>query len=166
MSETRNGHRVPAPSRLWAVSLPGFAADAVETADFDRPHLHFKVPASAAQLSILRACLRDWTTDIGMLTAQSDDVVLAVDEALTNAVEHAYVGTSGAVVLFAACDRVGQVARVVVSDTGTWRPPPSDPGLRGRGLSMMRGLAGLFDLHHDAKGTTVVLEWSFDSGNR
>jgi serine/threonine-protein kinase RsbW len=159
MSETRNGVKAATPSRTWAVSLPRLEADVVDASDLDRPHLHFKVPATPAQLPILRACLRDWTRNIGMPAELANDVVLAVDEALTNAVEHAYAGTSGAVVLFAACDRRSDTARVVVSDHGTWRPPPSDPGMRGRGLHIMRGLSTSFNLRHDEDGTTVVLGW-------
>jgi anti-sigma regulatory factor (Ser/Thr protein kinase) len=155
MSHTQNGSRVKPPSRLWALPLPATAEDA----DFNRPHLHFKVPANAAQLTILRSCIRDWTKEIGMTAGKSDDVVLAVDEALANTVEHAYAGRTGVVVLFAACDRYSDIARVVVSDSGTWRPPPADPGTRGRGLPMMRQLSSVFSLHHDAGGTTVVLEW-------
>jgi anti-sigma regulatory factor (Ser/Thr protein kinase) len=155
MSHAQNGSRVAPPSRLWALPLPATANDA----DFDRPHLHFKVPATAAQLTILRSCVREWTTEIGMTRAKSEDVVLAVDEALTNAVEHAYVGCSGVVVLFAACERNSDIARVVVSDSGTWRPPPADPGTRGRGLPIMRQLSSVFSLHHDEGGTTVILEW-------
>lgn len=159
MSETHNGFKAATPSRMWAVSLPRLDADVIEASDLDRPHLHFKVPAAAAQLPVLRACLRDWTRDIGMSAERSNDVVLAADEALTNAVEHAYADRPGAVVLFAACDRYSSTARVVVSDHGTWRPPPADPGMRGRGLPIMRGLSSSFDLHHDDGGTTVVLGW-------
>jgi serine/threonine-protein kinase RsbW len=155
MSHTQNGSRVSLPSRLWALPLPATA----DNADLHRPHLHFKVPATAAQLTILRACVRDWTHEIGMTARKSDDVVLAVDEALTNAVEHAYIGRSGVVILFAACDRNSDIARVVVSDSGTWRPPPADPGSRGRGLPIMRQLSSVFSLHHDEGGTTVILEW-------
>ncbi|MBP2326382.1 anti-sigma regulatory factor (Ser/Thr protein kinase) [Kibdelosporangium banguiense] len=153
MSQTHNGSRV---SRLWALPLPMTAGDA----DLDRPHLHFKVPATAAQLTILRPCVRTWTKDIGMSRDMAGDVVLAVDEALANAVEHAYAETtSGAVVLFAACDRYSGSARVIISDSGRWRPPPADPGTRGRGLPIMRQLSSAFSLRHDEAGTTVVLEW-------
>lgn len=160
MTETHNGFRTATPSRMWAVSLPRLDADVIEASDLDRPHLHFKVPAAPAQLPILRACLRDWATDIGMPTEQVNDVILAADEALTNAVEHAYAGGPGAVVLFAACDRNTATARVVVSDHGIWRPPAADPGMRGRGLPIMRGLSASFELRHDEEGTTVVLGWT------
>jgi serine/threonine-protein kinase RsbW len=162
MVETRNGVKAATPARTWAVSLPRWEADVLDGSDLDRPHLHFKVPAAPAQLPILRTCLRDWTRDIGMSAEQANDVVLAADEALTNAVEHAYAGRPGAVVLFAACDRDSNAARVVVSDHGTWRPPPADPGMRGRGLHIMRGLSTSFTLRHDVEGTTVVMSWAID----
>jgi serine/threonine-protein kinase RsbW len=160
MQETTNGSRVSSPALKWAAALPRLAADAIWDADLTQPHVHFKVPAAPEVLPVLRSCLRVWTSDIGLAAGRSRDVVLAVDEAITNAVEHAYVdGRPGAVVVFAACDRDVHTARVVVSDDGTWQQPARDPGFRGRGLLLMRRLADAFDLHHDGRGTTVVLGW-------
>jgi serine/threonine-protein kinase RsbW len=160
MQETTNGSRVWVPARRWAAALPHLAADVVWDADLTQPHVHFKVPAAPALLSILRDCVRDWTSQIGLAAERSDDIVLAVDEAVANAVEHAYTGgRSGPVVLFAACDRDAHAARVIVSDDGTWQPPAPDSGVRGRGVPLMQTLADEFDLHHDGRGTTVVLGW-------
>ncbi|WP_237774380.1 ATP-binding protein [Actinosynnema sp. ALI-1.44] len=164
MQGTHNGHRVPSPALQWAGSLPHLAADVVRDADLTQPHFHFRVPATPAKLAILRACVRDWTQDIGLTAERSDDVVLVVDEAIANAVEHAYADDqTGAVVVFAAQDRDASVVRVVVSDDGTWRRPAADPGFRGRGLSLMRALSDVFNLHHDSRGTTVVLGWALPS---
>jgi hypothetical protein len=63
------------------------------------------------------------------------------------------------VTVFAACTRPRHMLHVVVSDGGTWRPPWADVGSRGRGLSIMTGVADRFDLHHGQGGTTVLMGW-------
>lgn len=98
------------------------------------------------------------------------DLVLAVNEAVSNSIEHAYRGDpSGTVVLRGAAapgpDRPGCAAlrvTVEVSDRGSWRPPPRDPGFRGRGLSMIRACAE--DVVVDARpsGTTVTMRGTVD----
>jgi anti-anti-sigma factor len=44
---------------------------------------------------------------------------------------------------------------VTVRDTGAWRPPPADPGFRGRGLQLIGRLAIDLDVRRRAEGTTV-----------
>jgi hypothetical protein len=51
-------------------------------------------------------------------------------------------------------DGAGDVV-VSVADTGFWRPPPADPGLRGRGLRMISTLARDVDVCAGPTGTTV-----------
>lgn len=112
--------------------------------------------------------------------------MLAVSEALSNAVEHAYPdqrpgpvrlrGTStppAPVALSApgaghrpvvAEDVVsGAVLQIVVSDRGRWLPP-GEPQYRGRGLAIMRATAEDVDLTHTTTGTTVRLTWTLPSG--
>jgi anti-sigma regulatory factor (Ser/Thr protein kinase) len=40
------------------------------------------------------------------------------------------------------------------------KPTPSDPGFRGRGLTLMRGLAHEVDIRTGQDGTTVLMVWS------
>ncbi|MDT5243799.1 MAG: hypothetical protein QOD36_1175, partial [Mycobacterium sp.] len=51
-----------------------------------------------------------------------------------------------------------------VSDSGSWKPPPADPGTRGRGLLLMRTLSERVDLDGTAKGTTVGMRFAFGEG--
>jgi hypothetical protein len=46
---------------------------------------------------------------------------------------------------------------VTVADRGRWRPLPSDPGYRGRGLRMMRGWMDSVIIQPAAAGTTVIM---------
>jgi serine phosphatase RsbU (regulator of sigma subunit)/anti-sigma regulatory factor (Ser/Thr protein kinase)/anti-anti-sigma regulatory factor len=116
-------------------------------------------PPDPPRLRHLRRELAAWLNDVG---ASEDDVqtlVHAVGEAVTNAVEHAYPDPPDAdacVRVKAELDDQGQV-RVSVADTGRWRPATDDPGHRGRGLMMMRGLVEEVDVDTGPGGTTVTL---------
>lgn len=112
-----------------------------------------------SQLTYLRAGVKSWARGAGMSADDTDDLVLATYEALTNAAEHAYAGEAWIVDLVAA--RTAD-ARVVVSvrDRGRWRPPPSDPGFRGRGMAMMRSLAHEIDVRPGDDGTAVLMWWT------
>ena len=85
------------------------------------------------------------------------DVVLAVNEAASNAIEHAYIPPSPA-------DRVTVRLRtepyhlyVEVADHGQWRRPDADPGHRGRGILIMKRVVGSVSIHKDPDGTRVLL---------
>ena len=112
----------------------------------------------AGQLTYLRADIRTWASGTGLSDDDAEDLVLATYEALTNAAEHAYGAATGVVDLVAARTADGQIV-VSVSDRGRWRPPPSDPGFRGRGLAMMRGLAHEVEVRPGDEGTTVLMWW-------
>ena len=57
-------------------------------------------------------------------------------------------------------------ARVVVTvtDYGKWKPPqPSKSNLRGRGLSLIRGLTSTATITPTTGGTTVTMFWPLPS---
>ena len=49
---------------------------------------------------------------------------------------------------------------IVVRDRGDWRPPPVDPGFRGRGLVMIRSMSSWAEIEPGPDGTTVRMRWS------
>lgn len=106
----------------------------------------------------LRRLLRGWLTEGGVHPDLAEDVVLAVDEAVTNVVEHAYPRECGEVRLRLVGPGAG-VLEVTVSDDGTWRPPPTDPGFRGRGVQLIHRLADNARITHTPDGTTVSMCW-------
>jgi anti-sigma regulatory factor (Ser/Thr protein kinase) len=146
--------------REWAETLPEVAADVVTDADFTEPYLYVRVTMAPTQMALLRSRVLEWTRAVGLLEDDQQDIVMAADEAIANAIEHAFSDTAGTVTLFAARDGLARAVHVIVSDNGTWQEPPAEVGNRGRGLSMMDRLADVFDLHHDENGTTVVLSWA------
>jgi serine/threonine-protein kinase RsbW len=86
------------------------------------------------------------------------DVILAVDEALSNAAEFAYAGAAdGDVTLDVRYSRTDARLNIEISDTGTWREidPAARSLARGRGLQLMRALSDYFDLDQGPHGTRV-----------
>ncbi|HSK58551.1 MAG TPA: ATP-binding protein [Actinomycetospora sp.] len=125
-----------------------------------------------------RRPLGSWVEAAGGGPALVERVVLAVNEALSNAVEHGYRETAPGTVCLRA--RVGTPSLgatgaedapgapgphrmtlvVVVADHGRWRPPVTASACRGRGLAMIRALAESVDLASSAEGTTVRMTWT------
>ena len=109
-------------------------------------------PADAHELATMRAELRTWLERSGLPTETREDVVLACTEAATNAIEHAYIGRGGDVLIEAESEE-GSL-QVSVSDHGRWRHPRPDDS-RGRGLDLVRAVIGDIDVERGESGTTV-----------
>lgn len=90
-----------------------------------------------------------------------NDVLLAVNEALTNIAEYAYGGGQGAMAMQARYDATDGTLLVDVSDYGTWRhPDPTGPSsLRGRGIPLMRALADRTTISPLPSGTQVQMQF-------
>jgi anti-sigma regulatory factor (Ser/Thr protein kinase) len=159
MPDDHGSPPVPLLLHDWADTLPAFASTVVAGADTAQPHIYTQTAALPDQVRGLRRQVTGWTEQLGFSDVTGQDIVLAADEAVSNAIEHAYPDSGGTLTLFAAPTRQADSVRIIVSDHGLWRPPPADPGFRGRGLAMMQQLAGLFRLMHSPYGTTVVLGW-------
>ena len=109
-------------------------------------------PADAHELATMRAELRAWLERSGLPSETQEDVVLACTEAATNAIEHAYIGRGGDVLIEAESEE-GRL-RVTVTDHGRWRHPRPDDS-RGRGLDLVRAVIGDIDVERGEGGTTV-----------
>lgn len=95
------------------------------------------LPARAENIALLRRAVVAYAGSNGASERQREDIALAVSEALSNAVLHAYVGhdSPGDVGVNAWVD--GCALRVVVCDDGVGMLPRTDsPGL-GLGLSLI-----------------------------
>ena len=109
-------------------------------------------PADAHELATMRAELRAWLERSGLPSETQEDVVLACTEAATNAIEHAYIGRGGDVLIEAESEE-GRL-QVAVTDHGRWRHPRPDDS-RGRGLDLVRAVMGDIDVERGESGTTV-----------
>lgn len=109
-------------------------------------------PAAAARL---RRELRGWLGEVALADGETHDVLLAVSEAVANAVEHGAAGrTDRPVVVVATADETE--LSVVVRDHGEWREPVPSPE-RGRGLGIMRTLMSDVVVERHDDGTVVRL---------
>ncbi len=111
--------------------------------------------ARADQLAVVREAMRSWLASAGVDAGDGEVVVLAAGELCANAVEHAYPAGSDAAVEVALARDPGGGLTLVVRDRGRWRPPPADPGSRGRGLAIVRALMHAVDIDEGVEGTTV-----------
>lgn len=123
--------------------------------------LTISLPADLVTPSVVRERLRGWLTGQAWPEAASDDIVLAVSEAVSNATEHAYpAGWAGTVdvVARAVAGPDGQRRVVVgVADHGGWRPKPQFQAYRGHGLAVMHACMHRVEVEPGESGTTVVL---------
>ena len=115
-------------------------------------------PAAPGELAPLRHALETWLSDAGVTPQRAADLVLAIDEACANAVEHAYDHDQvGNVIVEVARVPEREVVVASVRDGGQWRPERHRPD-RGRGLSIIRAVVDDCEIQTDASGTTVLLE--------
>ncbi|MCD2191985.1 SpoIIE family protein phosphatase [Actinomycetospora endophytica] len=131
------------------------------------PPLELTLPAEPETVGVLRAQLRAWLVELGVSPDDLFRVPHAVNELVTNAVDHAYPdGDPGPVSLSASVDTTGTL-HASVSDRGTSAADGPD-GVddlralplhveRGRGLAMTRRLLDLLDLEQGGQGTTATI---------
>jgi PAS domain S-box-containing protein len=116
--------------------------------------LRIENEAVAGQLVDLRHRLATWLRAAEIPEALAADIVLVVNEACTNCVEHAYRGHQVGTMLLEAEVTDGHVG-TRITDAGSWKTPAADPGNSGRGLVLMRALSDTMEVHNSPEGTTV-----------
>ena len=99
-------------------------------------HLLVRWPARLDSLADARHLLRRWLRRTPAGEQEAFDIVVAVQEACANAIEHAY-GPAAADFELEATHAGGRVS-IAVRDHGRWRAPRSTD--RGRGIPLMRRL--------------------------
>lgn len=110
--------------------------------------------ATAGSVARARAALSAFAAAVGASPEQVDSVRLAVSEAMTNCILHAYRGTPGEIHVNAAV--VSDELWILVSDDGCGLEPRADrPGL-GLGLGLMSQVADDFSIVSRASGGTEV----------
>jgi anti-sigma regulatory factor (Ser/Thr protein kinase) len=120
--------------------------------------LRIEVPAAADRLAEIRHRLAAWLEPIGVSNTGIADIVLVVNEACTNCIEHAYRDIDAGSICIDANHDGGQIV-VDIADHGVWQPPPSQPSTRGRGLPIMRAVSAGVDVKSSPEGTTVRMKF-------
>jgi PAS domain S-box-containing protein len=112
--------------------------------------LRLRIPAEPEALQQVRRRLRRWLATAEAPEDVRDDIVVAVSEAVSNSIRHAY-GPSSAWVEIEGELADGEV-ELVVRDRGRWRPPR---GEGGRGIDLMRACMASVEIEHEREGTVV-----------
>jgi anti-sigma regulatory factor (Ser/Thr protein kinase) len=140
--------------------LPEHSADATDPDVAPGPvaDLHYPtLPARPRSLSMVRHALARWAARTGLIASQIDDLVLSVDEAVTNVVEHAYADQRGDMALLAVFRLEPARVEVSVTDHGRWGT--AAPRSHGRGLLLIDELADRSVIQRRSQGTTVDMMW-------
>ncbi len=126
-------------------------------------------PARAGALTRIRGEVRRWLAPLEVMPDAEADLVLAVNEAAANAIDHAYrtgddTGAGRVVEVFLWTEPGAVLLEVV--DHGQWRPPGPHAAGGGRGIAIMHRLVEAVLIHHDARGTRVLLRHSLPGNPR
>jgi anti-sigma regulatory factor (Ser/Thr protein kinase) len=122
--------------------------------------LHDRRPATPQNIAALRRAVIHLAMRGGATESQRQDIALAVSEALTNAVTHAYAGQArtGALAVHAALE--GDALDVVVLDQGVGMPPPTTHPPTGLGLALIARVTERLELSDAAPGTRVRMTFA------
>lgn len=125
-----------------------------------------RVDADAHNAARTRTEFGNWLEKHFTLGAERfNDLLLAVNEAIANVAEFAYVDASqrGTVDVNAAYDGDSDTLAVTINDRGRWRhnvPVRLQHQLRGRGIPLMEALADEVTINRTPHGTHVTLTWT------
>jgi serine/threonine-protein kinase RsbW len=131
--------------------------------EIDAPDLELTLPARPENVAVARHAIGGFADVLDVADQTLADVKLAVTEACTNVVVHAYPNGEGPITLRATVD--AGVLRVVVADEGRGILPRADsPGL-GLGLPLIATLAESLELGTgDNEETEVRMTFRLDGG--
>lgn len=131
----------------------------------ERPDVKLCLPAERESLPVVRQALRSLGEAVEADVESLEDTELAVTEACTNAIEHAYGDSPGTVEVTLIPQTTSML--VTVSDRGRGMPGLGTGSLPGRGfgLSMIEGIATQLDIRpREDRGTDVAM--TFDMGGQ
>jgi anti-sigma regulatory factor (Ser/Thr protein kinase) len=118
--------------------------------------LRIRLPAIPASLAVIRAHLRTWLPIARVNPCAAAEVLLAVGEAASNAVEHAVRRTAHNVELEVTARATDTGLALTVKDNGHWQPPRRS-AQRGHGSRLMRALVDTVTITPTPQGTTVEM---------
>src|SRR3954452_17401973 len=135
------------------MATPAAAIGGAERPEF----VHRSWPAHPRHLTSLRREVRRWLAPLALPGDAGNDLLLAVNEAASNCVEHAYTcATVDGTVELTFWTETRSVC-VEIVDHGTWRTPTGKPTGCGQGIEIMRRLIAVVLIHYDRRGTRVLL---------
>lgn len=120
--------------------------------------LHLIVPAKAEFLSLVRLAVASVACEVGFTEENVADIKVALSEASTNVVRHAYPTASKSEdrVIEINCYEEPGSLQIEVSDRGCGIPLPP-PATEGLGLGIMGSLMDRVNVETGSSGTSVLL---------
>ena len=125
------------------------------------PPLTLLFPADAQHLFTVRAAVHRWLEVVPIAPAQAAEIVLAMNEAVSNAIAHAFSASGEPRSISLDASIADTELNVVVADRGVWRRARPRPD-GGRGLGLIDALVDGVELERTASGTEVRLRWLLD----
>ena len=123
-----------------------------------QPALRLALPASEDSLPIARQALRSVGETVDAELEALEDAELALTEACANAVEHAYSGADGSLVISLTPGEDGIAISVRDFGRGIADTAASSSEGRGFGLAMIEGIARKVDIR-GGDGTEITMEF-------
>jgi serine/threonine-protein kinase RsbW len=120
----------------------------------DRPYVRESFPAVAASIPLARSVVTEWAQDAGAEREQIDQIRLAVSEALTNVVLHAYPWRTGEVHVTARI--AGNELWVLIADSGCGIHAGHDSLGLGLGLALISKMTDGFSVVERSSGGTEL----------
>jgi PAS domain S-box-containing protein len=124
-----------------------------------------RIPAHPGELARTRQAVRSWLRRRRDAASLTQRLLLAVGEALTNAIEHAYRDRGPGVIDLSIQDAGDDSLHVTVHDDGRWREASDQTG-RGRGFGIIRRLTLGLERESDATGTTLRFRLPLADGSQ
>ena len=128
--------------------------------DVSAPTLELELPSVASSVAAGRHAVRDFCDGHSL---DHGKIAIAVSEALTNVVVHAYRDTGHGSMRISAT-MLADVLLVVVSDDGQGMTPRSDSPGMGMGLLLIDQLAGAVVVNSDRGGTRLEMRFARGAG--
>jgi serine/threonine-protein kinase RsbW len=120
--------------------------------------IRLTLPARPENVAVVRQVLGALAEALALPDAVSENMRLAVTEACTNVVRHAYPGDEGTIDV--SVGPRGEALEVVVSDAGRGTGPSPDTAGPGLGLSLIDALADTFEVERSLEtGSRLVMSF-------
>jgi serine/threonine-protein kinase RsbW len=115
--------------------------------------------ANPLYVPYIRAQVRRWLAPLRLDEETEQDLILAVNEAASNAIEHAYTAPrpGPADLVEVSFWTTPRHLYLEVADHGRWLRRATEPDHRGRGILIMRQTVESVYIHTDPDGTRVRL---------
>jgi serine/threonine-protein kinase RsbW len=145
---TGSGHRdEPACSRFSAAPVAALDSD-----------IRLTLPARPENVAVVRQVLGALAEALGLSPGVTEDIRLAVTEACTNVVRHAYGDRGGDIDVVVRPQ--GRALEVIVADEGRGMGPSPDTSGPGLGLPLIAALADSLEIQPSASaGSRLVMSF-------